>query len=123
MRLWDVQAGQAVHGMWRRVDRTLLWAMQVGAKVLLDCCQSVPHSPVDVRALGADWIVASSHKFCGPTGIGFLWGRPEVLSEMHPWMGGGEMILASFFLFLMMEIDWGKIAGGKSRGSVFWRLV
>jgi cysteine desulfurase / selenocysteine lyase len=47
----------------------------VGAKVLLDCCQSVPNMPMDVQRLGADWIVASSHKMCGPTGIGFLWGR------------------------------------------------
>ena len=44
-------------------------------QVLLDCCQSVPNRPVDVQALGADWIVASSHKMCGPTGIGFLWGK------------------------------------------------
>lgn len=44
-------------------------------QVLLDCCQSVPNMPVDVQALGADWIVASSHKMCGPTGIGFLWGK------------------------------------------------
>ncbi|MEW5311432.1 MAG: hypothetical protein WDW38_003147 [Sanguina aurantia] len=64
----------------------------VGAKVLLDCCQSVPHMPVDVQSLGADWIVASSHKMCGPTGIGFLWGKPELLESMPPWMGGGEMI-------------------------------
>lgn len=42
---------------------------------MLDCCQSVPHMPVDVTRLGADWIVASSHKFCGPSGVGFLWGR------------------------------------------------
>ena len=48
---------------------------QVGARLLLDCCQSVPNMPVDVQAMGADWIVASAHKMCGPTGIGFLWGR------------------------------------------------
>ena len=48
---------------------------QIGAKVLLDCCQSAPHMPIDVQQLGADWIVASGHKMCGPTGIGFLWGR------------------------------------------------
>ena len=46
--------------------------------MLLDCCQSVPNMPVDVQRLGADWIVASSHKMCGPTGIGFLWGRCAV---------------------------------------------
>ncbi|GIL46753.1 hypothetical protein Vafri_3659 [Volvox africanus] len=67
-------------------------ARRVGAKLLLDCCQSVPHMPVDVRSLGADWIVASSHKFCGPSGVGMLWGRYEVLESMDPWMGGGEMI-------------------------------
>ncbi|KAG1675604.1 hypothetical protein FOA52_014192 [Chlamydomonas sp. UWO 241] len=67
-------------------------ARKVGACVLLDCCQSVPHMPVDVQALGADWIVGSSHKMCGPTGIGFLWGRADVLESMPPWMGGGEMI-------------------------------
>lgn len=48
---------------------------QVGARLLLDCCQAVPNLPVDVQTMGADWIVASAHKMCGPTGIGFLWGR------------------------------------------------
>lgn len=67
-------------------------AKKAGARVLLDACQSVPHMRVDVRALGVDWIVASSHKMCGPTGIGFLWGTAEALESMPPWMGGGEMI-------------------------------
>ena len=67
-------------------------ARSVGAKLLLDACQSVPNGAVDVSTLGADWIVASGHKMCGPTGIGFLWGTPEVLESMPPWMGGGEMI-------------------------------
>lgn len=53
---------------------------------------AVPNMPVDVGSLGADWIVASSHKMCGPTGIGFLWGRAALLADMPPWMGGGEMI-------------------------------
>jgi cysteine desulfurase/selenocysteine lyase len=48
--------------------------------------------PVDVQTMGVDWIVASGHKMCGPTGIGFLWGDAEVLESMPPWMGGGEMI-------------------------------
>ena len=52
-----------------------IWHAQVGAKVLFDCSQSVPGKPTDVQALGADWIVATGHKMCGPTGIGFLWGR------------------------------------------------
>lgn len=67
-------------------------ARECGALFLLDACQSVPHMPVDVGALGCDFLVASSHKMCGPTGIGFLWARPEVLEAMPPWMGGGEMI-------------------------------
>ena len=74
------------------VDTVVRAASRVGAKVLLDACQSVPHMPVDVQALGADWIVASSHKMCGPTGVGFLWGKMDVLEAMPPWMGGGEMI-------------------------------
>lgn len=45
--------------------------------------------------MGADWVVASGHKMCGPSGIGFLWGREEVLMDMQPWMGGGEMIQVS----------------------------
>jgi Aminotransferase class-V len=53
--------------------------------VLLDCCQSVPNMPVDVRAIGADWIVSSSHKMCGPTGIGFLWGRCASAPLFPPW--------------------------------------
>lgn len=53
--------------------------------------------PVDVQSLGADWIVASSHKMCGLTGVGFLWGKPELLEEMPPWMVGGEMIQVSNF--------------------------
>jgi cysteine desulfurase/selenocysteine lyase len=57
------------------VEAVVSAAAGVGAKVLLDSCQAVPHMPVDVQDLGVDWMVASSHKFMGPTGIGFLWGR------------------------------------------------
>ena len=60
--------------------------------VLLDACQSVPHMPVNVQDLGIDFLVASGHKMCGPTGIGFLWGKEELLNRMPPWKGGGEMI-------------------------------
>ena len=63
-----------------------------GAKLLLDCCQALPALPLNVASLGADWIVASAHKACGPTGIGLLWGTPEALEAMPPWGGGGEMI-------------------------------
>ncbi|KAJ6716247.1 CYSTEINE DESULFURASE [Salix koriyanagi] len=68
------------------------WAHAVEAKVLVDACQSVPHMPVDVRDLDADFLVASSHKMCGPTGVGFLYGKSDILSTMPPFLGGGEMI-------------------------------
>ena len=67
-------------------------ARAAGAKLLLDACQSVPHMPVDVQALGADFVVASGHKMCAPTGVGFLWAAYETLEAMPPWQGGGEMI-------------------------------
>ncbi|MCJ8282113.1 MAG: aminotransferase class V-fold PLP-dependent enzyme, partial [Rivularia sp. ALOHA_DT_140] len=63
-----------------------------GAKVLIDACQSVPHMPVDVQQIDCDWLVASGHKMCAPTGIGFLYGKLENLEKMPPFMGGGEMI-------------------------------
>jgi len=63
------------------------------AKILVDACQSVPHMIVDVQKLNIDFLAASGHKMCGPTGIGFLWGREEILNkELRPFMGGGEMI-------------------------------
>ena len=71
-------------------------AHQQGAKVLLDACQSVPHMPIDVQALDCDWLVASGHKMCAPTGIGFLYGKRDLLLEMPPFMGGGEMIADVF---------------------------
>ncbi len=63
-----------------------------GAKVLIDACQSVPHMPIDVRAINCDWLVASGHKMCATTGIGFLYGKKQILLDMPPFMGGGEMI-------------------------------
>jgi cysteine desulfurase/selenocysteine lyase len=67
-------------------------AHAVGALVLVDAAQSVPHMPVDVAALGADFLGFTGHKLCGPTGIGVLWARAELLDEMPPFLGGGEMI-------------------------------
>ena len=67
-------------------------AHAVGALVLVDAAQSVPHMPVDVAKLGADFLGFTGHKMCGPTGIGVLWGRRELLEEMPPFLGGGEMI-------------------------------
>ena len=62
--------------------------------VLVDGAQAIPHMPVDVQQLGADFYVFSGHKMCGPTGIGVLWGRSELLEEMDPYQGGGDMILS-----------------------------
>ena len=67
-------------------------ARRVGAKILVDGAQSVPHMPVDVQALDVDFFVFSSHKMCGPTGIGVLYGKRALLEAMPPWMGGGDMI-------------------------------
>ncbi len=67
-------------------------ARAVGALVLIDASQSVPHMPVDVQALDADFLVFSGHKLCGPTGIGVLYGKRALLEDMPPFMGGGDMI-------------------------------
>ncbi|MGH8926121.1 MAG: SufS family cysteine desulfurase [Acidimicrobiia bacterium] len=67
-------------------------ARAAGALVVVDAAQLVPHRPVDVIALGADFLAFSAHKALGPTAIGVLWGRPERLEEMEPFEGGGEMI-------------------------------
>ena len=67
-------------------------AHSAGALVLVDGCQSLPHLPVDVKQLDCDFLVGSSHKLCGPTGMGFLWARESLLDAMPPFLGGGEMI-------------------------------
>jgi cysteine desulfurase/selenocysteine lyase len=71
-------------------------AHQYGAKVLIDACQSVPHMAIDVQAIDCDWLVASGHKMCAPTGIGFLYGKLDLLRSMPPFLGGGEMIADVF---------------------------
>ena len=74
------------------VDAIVELGHAVGAKVLVDGAQAVGHWPVDVQALGCDFYVFSAHKLFGPTGVGVLWGREELLEAMPPFMGGGEMI-------------------------------
>ncbi|MCH2521722.1 MAG: SufS family cysteine desulfurase [Dehalococcoidia bacterium] len=68
-------------------------AHEVGALVTVDASQYVPHLPTNVNDLGADLMCFTGHKMCGPTGIGVLWGREEILDSMPPFLGGGEMIL------------------------------
>jgi cysteine desulfurase/selenocysteine lyase len=67
-------------------------AHEVGAIVICDGAQAAPHLPVDVLSLGCDFYIATGHKMCASTGIGFLWGREDLLDEMEPFHGGGEMI-------------------------------
>jgi len=67
-------------------------AHEVGAIVVVDASQAVPQLPVDVAAVGADFVAFTGHKMCGPTGIGVLWGRKELLAALPPFLGGGEMI-------------------------------
>jgi len=67
-------------------------AKDAGALMVVDGCQGVVHMPVDVAALGCDFYVFSAHKLYGPNGVGVLWGRSEILAEMPPFMGGGDMI-------------------------------
>ena len=79
------------------VKRIVEAAHAHGAVVLIDGAQAVPHSAVDVRALGADFYTFSSHKLYGPTGMGVLYGREALLEAMPPWQGGGDMILTVSF--------------------------
>ncbi len=65
---------------------------EVGALVCIDASQAAPHMPLDVQALQADFVAFTGHKMCGPTGIGVLWGRQELLEDLPPFLGGGEMI-------------------------------
>lgn len=73
-------------------ERMISMAHQAGAVVLVDGAQSVPHFPVDIQALDADFMAFSAHKMCGPTGIGVLYGRKNLLEAMPPFLGGGDMI-------------------------------
>jgi cysteine desulfurase/selenocysteine lyase len=68
-------------------------ARKLGVTTLVDAAQSAGHRPLDVQEIGCDFLAFSGHKICGPTGIGVLWGRQEILDSMPPYQGGGEMIL------------------------------
>jgi cysteine desulfurase/selenocysteine lyase len=74
------------------IARAAALAHRVGAKLLVDGCQAVPRLPVDVAALGCDFYAFSGHKLYGPTGIGALYARRDLLAAMPPWQGGGDMI-------------------------------
>ena len=76
------------------VQELIAAAHAVGAKVLIDGAQSVPHFDVDVQELDCDFLAFSGHKMCGPTGVGVLYGKSDLLEEMPPFLGGGSMIRA-----------------------------
>jgi cysteine desulfurase/selenocysteine lyase len=81
-----------VLGTINHVEKLCAAAHAAGAIAIVDMCQSVPHAPTDVRASGADFAMFSSHKMCGPSGVGVLWGREALLEAMPPFLGGGNMI-------------------------------
>ena len=81
-----------VLGTLNPVAKLVTAAHDAGAMTIVDACQYVPHNVTDVQAWGADFIAFSSHKMCGPSGIGALWGRTELLDAMPPYIGGGNMI-------------------------------
>lgn len=74
------------------VEEVVLKAKEAGAVTVVDGAQAAPHIPVDIESIGCDFYVATGHKMCGPTGVGILYGRPELLDDMPPFLGGGEMI-------------------------------
>jgi cysteine desulfurase / selenocysteine lyase len=74
------------------VDRLVAWAHEQGAIFVCDAAQAAPHMKLDVQALGADFVAVSGHKMCGPSGVGVLWGKAELLQRMEPFLTGGHMI-------------------------------
>ena len=79
------------------IERMVAWAHEQGAIMVVDAAQAAPHRVVDVQALGCDFLAFSSHKLCGPSGVGALWGRRALLEEMAPFNLGGEMIRSVAF--------------------------
>jgi cysteine desulfurase/selenocysteine lyase len=87
------------------VEKLAAWAHEHGAIMVVDAAQAAPHHPVDVQALDCDFLAFSAHKMCGPTGVGALWGRRELLEAMEPFNLGGHMIGRVRF----EETTWGEV--------------
>jgi cysteine desulfurase/selenocysteine lyase len=92
VKLVSVTHMSNVLGTINPVEEIIAAAHEAGALTMLDAAQSVPHLPVDVQALDVDFLAFSGHKMCGPTGVGILYGKRDLLEEMPPFMGGGDMI-------------------------------
>ena len=91
-KLVAIAAVSNVLGTINPIEEIVRRAHHAGAVVLIDAAQSVPHLPTDTQALGADFVAFSGHKMLGPSGVGVLWGRRELLDAMPPFLGGGSMI-------------------------------
>jgi cysteine desulfurase/selenocysteine lyase len=92
-------------GTVNRIEPLVRWAHEQGAIYVCDAAQAAPHIAVDVQALGVDFLAVSGHKMCGPSGIGFLWGRAELLRSMEPFLMGGHMIRKVAF----EATSWGEL--------------
>jgi cysteine desulfurase / selenocysteine lyase len=95
------------------VERLATWAHDQGAIMVVDAAQAAPHRPIDVQALGCDFLAFSAHKLCGPTSVGALWGRRELLESMEPFNLGGHMIRAVRF----EETTWGDVPAKFEAGT------
>lgn len=94
-------------------SQLVAWAHEQGALVVCDAAQAAPHTPVDVQALDVDFLAISGHKMCGPSGIGALWGRSELLLEMPPFLMGGHMIHSVSF----ERTTWGELPAKFEAGT------
>jgi cysteine desulfurase/selenocysteine lyase len=95
------------------VDRVAVWAHEHGAIVVVDAAQAAPHRRIDVQTLGADFLAFSAHKMCGPTSVGALWGRLELLEAMEPFNLGGHMIKKVMF----EQTTWGDVPAKFEAGT------
>ena len=95
------------------LEQLAAWAHEQGAIMVVDGAQAAPHRAIDVQALGCDFLAFSSHKMCGPTSVGALWGRRELLEAMEPFNLGGHMIRSVTF----EETTWGEVPAKFEAGT------